>query len=353
MIHVLRIWYARYLCDPQAVVLIVLLLLSFTVLMTMGGMLTPVLVSIMIAYLLDGVSLALEKLKVRRMIAVIFAYFIFITLLLFCLLFLLPLLYHQLSQFIQEIPSMVNKGRQLLLQLPERYPGFISAKQVEGIMNTIGSNTKIIGQQVLSYSIASIPVVFTLSVYVVIVPLLVFFFLKDKDAIINWAVSFLPKERYAAERVGAIMNAQIGNYIRGKVYQIIIFGVASYIVFAMMNLNFASLLGVLSGLSVIVPYVGGVVITVLIALVSYFQYGWGSDFIWINFVYLIIHTLDGYLLVPILFSELVNLHPVVIIVSVVVFGEIWGFWGVFFAIPLAALVDALLAIWPRTLVEDV
>ena len=56
---------------------------------------------------------------------------------------------------------------------------------------------------------------------------------------------------------------------------------------------------------------------------------------------------DGNVLVPILFSEAVNLHPVAIITAVLFFGGIWGFWGVFFAIPLATLVHAVINAWPR------
>jgi len=352
MIQVLKVWYYRYLSDPQAVVLIVLLLFSFTVLMTMGGMLAPVLVSIVLAYLLDGVAQNLERFKVRRLVAVLFVYFIFIMLLLFVLLVLLPLLSHQLSQLIQELPSMVNKGRQLLLQLPERYPDFISAKQVEGMMNTIGSNVRAMGQQILSYSLASIPTIIALLVYVILVPLLVFFFLKDRDVILEWVVDFLPKERTAAKKVWLEMDIQIGNYIRGKVYEIFIVGLVSYIPFSLMGLNFASLLAVLVGLSVIVPYIGAVAVTFPVVFVAYFQWGLGSDFVWVIIAYSIVQAADGNVLVPLLFSEAVNLHPVAIIMAVLVFGGLWGFWGVFFAIPLATLVKALLAIWPRVSIED-
>jgi len=63
--------------------------------------------------------------------------------------------------------------------------------------------------------------------------------------------------------------------------------------------------------------------------------------------YAVIQLLDGNVLVPVLFSEVVSLYPVAIIIAVLVFGGIWGFWGVFFAIPLATLVNAVLRAWPR------
>ncbi len=80
-----------------------------------------------------------------------------------------------------------------------------------------------------------------------------------------------------------------------------------------------------------------------------FQFGAGTEFWSLFAVYLIIQGLDGNLLVPVLFSEAVNLHPLVIILSVVIFGGLWGFWGVFFAIPLATLIKAVVhapAGWP-------
>jgi putative permease len=107
------------------------------------------------------------------------------------------------------------------------------------------------------------------------------------------------------------------------------------------------LLAVLVGLSVIIPYIGASVVTLPVVLIAWFQWGWGSTFVWLTIAYLIIQVLDGNVLVPLLFSEVVNLHPVAIIVAILVFGGIWGFWGVFFAIPLATLVQAILSAWPR------
>ena len=112
-----------------------------------------------------------------------------------------------------------------------------------------------------------------------------------------------------------------------------------------MGLDFAVLLGFLVGISVLVPYLGAVVVTFPMALVAYFQFGWSSDLVWILVAYGIIQLLDGNVLVPILFSEAVNLHPIAIIVAVLFFGGIWGFWGVFFAIPLAILLQSVLKAW--------
>jgi putative permease len=124
-------------------------------------------------------------------------------------------------------------------------------------------------------------------------------------------------------------------------------GIATYIGFAIFNLNYASLLAVLVGLSVILPYIGVVIVSIPVAIVGLLQYGLAPEFAYMFGVYLVIQLLDGNLLVPIIFSEAVNLHPVAIIASVLFFGGIWGFWGLFFAIPLATLVKAVINAWRR------
>lgn len=348
---VIKKWFHRYFSDPQAVLLAILLLTSFTVLMTMSQMLAPVLASVVIAYLLEGVIKTFQQGHIPRFIAVFFVYSTFITVLMFIIIVLLPLVYYQLTQLVQELPSMVIKGHQLLKDLPGKTQ-LISDIQVDAFINSINSRVQDIGNSILSYSLSGITAVITLLIYSILVPLLVFFFLKDKNTILNWFISFLPKDHNVAKNIGLEMDAQMGNYVRGKVYEIFLVGTFTYFPFAYLDLNFASLLAVLVGLSVIIPYVGAVIITIPVFLVAYFQWGIGPDFFWVMGSYLVIQALDGNILVPLLFSEAVNLHPVAIIVSVLVFGGIWGVWGVFFAIPLATLVKALLSAWPRASLEE-
>ena len=149
-------------------------------------------------------------------------------------------------------------------------------------------------------------------------------------------------------RIWHEMNLQMANYVRGKAIEILVVGLVSYVFFLFMGLQYAALLGLLVGLSVVIPYIGAMIVTFPIAAVGYFQWGFGSELLWLMVGYGIIQALDGNVLVPLLFSEAVNLHPIAIILAVLVFGGLWGFWGVFFAIPLATLVKALYNAWPRT-----
>jgi len=142
------------------------------------------------------------------------------------------------------------------------------------------------------------------------------------------------------------MNEQIANYIRGKFIEMLVVGVVTYVVFLVFGLKYAELLALLVGLSVLIPYIGAAAVTVPVVLVAFYQYGTQSEFVYVVIAYLVVQALDGNVLVPLLFSEAVNLHPLAIIVAVLFFGGIWGFWGIFFAIPLATLVKAIINAWP-------
>jgi putative permease len=347
MFDIVSIWYRRYFSHPQAVLLVLLLVISTVVILYFGHMLAPALAAIVIAYLLEGAVNQLERRRIPRLIAVAIIFTLFLAVLIFLLLGVMPILSGQVTNFVQELPRMINEGRELLLRLPEIYPNVINTVQIDNLINGIRAAISGVGQNVLSMSLASIPALVTALIYIILGPVLVFFFLKDKKQLVGWTTAFLPTEHSVLERVWSEMDDQIGNYVRGKVYEIFIVGSVSYTAFSFLGLSYAPLLGVIVGLSVIVPYLGAAVVTLPVALAGYLQLGWGNDFVWIMVAYAIIQALDGNLLVPLLFSDVVNLHPVAIIVSVLVFGGLWGFWGVFFAIPLATLVKSLLNSWPR------
>ncbi len=218
-------------------------------------------------------------------------------------------------------------------------------------MSALRSELTSFGQRVLSLSLSSVVGLIALLIYLVLVPLLVFFFLKDKAKIFAWLGRFLPTDRALATQVWHDVNRQIANYVRGKFWEIIMVWSASFVTFQWLGLDYAMLLGLLVGLSVIIPYIGAAVVTLPVLLIAWFQWGWGADFMWLAAAYFIVQALDGNVLVPLLFSEVVNLHPVAIIVAILVFGGFWGFWGVFFAIPLATLVQAVLSAWPTSTTE--
>ena len=348
MFKVLQSWVHRYFSDEQAVVLAVLLVVGFGVILTLGGMLAPVLTGLILAFLMQGLVNALERLRLPQVVAVWLVFALFMSMLGLFMLVLMPLLWQQLSNLFNELPRMLGEWQSLFLLLPERYPTLITDAQVLQLIEAVRGEVGKFGQWALSFSLSSLPMLVSIMIYLVLVPILVFFFLKDRELIGAWFRGYLPSERALITRVAEEMNKQIANYIRGKVIEILICGVVTYIAFVALGLNYAALLALFVGLSVVVPYIGAVVVTVPVALIGLFQWGLGDQFIYLMVVYGIIQALDGNVLVPLLFSEAVNLHPVAIICAVLLFGGMWGFWGVFFAIPLATLFKAVIDAWPRS-----
>ena len=345
--ELLRDWFKRSFSDPQVVILGVVLLVFFAVIVGLGAWLAPMFASIVIAYLLEAMVSRLQKLGMPRLLAVLIVFLLFLTALFFLLFGLVPIVSRQLSQLVQQFPNYIAQGQVLLKQLPESYPDLISAEQVELIIAQLGQEMATLGQQLLGWSLASVASVIGLVVYLVLVPVLVFFLLKDKELIVGWITDRMPKDRSLVNRVWVESELQIANYVRGKAVEIVIVGAVTYVTFMVLGLDYAALLATLVGFSVLVPYIGAAVATIPIALVAFFQFGWGWDFGQVMIAYAIIQALDGNLLVPLLFSEVVNLHPVAIILAILVFGGLWGFWGIFFAIPLATFIKAVMNAWPK------
>jgi putative permease len=176
---------------------------------------------------------------------------------------------------------------------------------------------------------------------------MVFFLLKDRDPIIAWVRGQLPEERALAAGIWRDVDRKIGAYMRGKTYEIFIVGAFSWVAFTVLRVDYAILLASLSGLSVLVPYVGVVAVGVPVGLVSLVQFGPGAEFAAVLGAYTVIQIIDGNVLAPLLISEAVDIHPIAVVVAILVFGGIWGLWGVFFAIPLATVATSVFDAWPR------
>lgn len=347
MINIIKLWFNRYFSDPDAVLLLVLLLVGFSLIIFMSNILAPVLISIVFAYLLEWLVKYLEKWNMKRLPAVLLVYLAFLAFFLTLFLVLIPLLWKQVAVLFADLPSMLVKIQAQSTLFVQKFPEYFSEQQLEALLSAVMQDAKSWGTTLLSASISSIPGLLAWLVYLVLIPLLVFFFLKDRAIIHHWLVSFLPEKRGLVSQVSQEVSTQIGNYCRGKMIEIFLSWLATYMIFSLMGLKYAMVLGFLLGLSTLIPYVGPVMVMFPVALVAYLQWGWGIELGYVMSVYFLIQALLGNVVEPLLFSEALNLHPVAIIVATLFFGGIWGFWGVFFAIPLATLVKAVLNAWPR------
>ena len=334
--------------NEETVIFSLAILLFFLVISFFGSILTPFMISIVVAYLLVGMQKKIQSYDVSANVALIITFSVFIITGTALLIWLVPLLYIQLQAFILDVPNLINNFLDFISGLPAKFPDLVSSEQISIFFQAVSEEVSAIAQNIVKSSISGIQSAITFLLYIILFPILVYFFLFDRKNIIEGFIKIIPGKREMLTNIWAEMDIQLSNYVRGKTIEIFIVGIAAAIIFASLGLKYSALLSVLVGLSVIIPYVGAFLVTIPIVVVGLLQFGLGTEFYLLIGLYLLLQALDGNLLVPIIFSETVKLHPVVIILAVFIFGSMFGFWGVFFSIPIATFIKAVWNAWPSS-----
>ncbi len=347
MIKLIKDWYTDNLTDPNQVSLALVLIFSIILTYIIVQTIAPILVAIVLAYMLEGLVQHLMKITTAtRHFSVIVVFSLFLIISILTLFMLLPLLLDQLTLLVKSLPEIFNKSKQLILGLYDENE-YIPKDYINNIFLGLQGETSKVGNSIFTFSLTSAGGLFAIIVYAILVPIMIFFMLFDKETINSWIARFFPKKLELTRRAYSELNLKIGNYIRCKFIEIMIVWISSFILFFTLGLNYSLLLSFLCGLSVIIPYVGMIAVTIPIILVAYFQWALGSEFWYVIIGHLLIQAVDGNVVVPILFSDAVNIHPFAILLSILFFGSVWGIWGVFFAIPLAVLISTILNVWPE------
>lgn len=241
---------------------------------------------------------------------------------------------------------ITSKVKILFDKLPSSYKDLVSEKQIQEytlllINKTREAVTPFVTQKIAPFFMDAISFI----VYLIIVPIFSFYMLKDKDKLLSLTKKYLSSNDEVAS-FWLEMNMLISKYLNGKCIHIIIIFLVNWIAFSILGLNYALLLAIGCGLSVIIPYIGMIIITIPVVIIGLIQFGLSSDMMWLVALYTILQILDGYALTPMLFSETLNLDPFFILVAIVVFGALFGFWGVVLAIPLATFIKTIFTKWP-------
>lgn len=332
----------RFFSNEESVYFAILLIFSFFFIILFGNVLLPVIISIVIAFLLNGFMTTLTKYNISQKLSLSITLIVFFGFYL-SLFMALPSLGTEINNLLQNLPIIVSSFQQTLIEMNN----YFSEEEIDQIFANLSNQISILLSSALGQLAGTISLMFNAILYAIMIPLMVFFFLKDKSILLPIASIILPKENGFMQSVFSEMNDQLFNYVTGKFIEMLLVATASYILFAFLGLPYAVLIAILVGLSVIIPIFGAILVTIPVVLIGLYEWGLSENFYWLLSFYLLIQILDGNVLVPILFSTRNNLHPVVIIIAVLFFGGIWGFWGLFFAIPLATFIKAIINSWPE------
>lgn len=359
--NMIREWLSNTLSNRQLVVLGCFILAGVVSIFYLGDILAPVLFSLVLAYLLEPTVTGLNRYGVPRWLTAVALLIVLLSLMVMAFMWLGS---HAsaISEAAQSVLTSIDipaikEWLAKQLEQSEFLQMFMSQRTIDNIdqaeinkqINAVRSELDIEPQFLIRNVVELGGQAVYFAVMILLVPVMAFFMLKDKQALMDWAENYLPQDRGLANTVWSEVDSQIGNYIRGKFIEMIVVGLMTTAVFWYYDFNNYGLFGMLVGISVLVPYVGSIVVTVPIFFLAILDedIGWNSTLFWFMFWYLLVQILDGQLLVPLIFSEAMSMHPLAIIISVLFFGGLWGFWGAFFAIPLAVLVNAIIKAWPR------
>ena len=346
MFDYLKGFFRNYFYEEEQFAALFLLIIAGVLVYFIGSTITPIFVSILIAYLLNGVMSFFEGKNYSKKIAFYFSFTIFLVFYLIVLVSL-PYVTGQIASLINELPAIVAFVQNLFDNLIIRYPNFFTTEQVEEIFASSTSFIPSIAEQVLIQLNTGFSAIMNALIFLILTPILVFFFLKDKNEMLSYVTYFLPNKRILLSQIWSDLNTQLFGYVRGKALEMIIVGSVTTLAFLILGVNYSVILGILVGMSVLIPLFGAILVTIPVVAIGLFQWGLDTPFFIFLFVYLLIQILDGNVLFPLLMGNEVNLHPVLIILAILVFGGIWGFWGLLLAVPIATLIRAVFKVWPK------
>ncbi len=346
MYDYLKSFFRNYFYEEEQFAALFILIIAAVLLYFIGATITPVFISILVAYLLNGVMNFFEEKNYSKKVSFYITFTIFLAFYIFVLLSL-PYVTGQIASLINELPAIVAFVENLFNDLIIRYPNFFTTEQVEEIFASSASLIPSIAEQVLIQLNTSFSAIMNALIFLILTPILVFFFLKDKSEMLSYLTFFLPNKRSLLSKIWSDLNIQLFGYVRGKALEMLIVASITSVAFLFLEVNYSVILGILVGMSVLIPLFGAILVTIPVVAIGLFQWGLDTSFFIFLFVYFMIQILDGNVLFPLLMGNEVNLHPVLIILSILVFGGIWGFWGLLLAVPIATLIRAVFKVWPK------
>jgi putative permease len=198
-------------------------------------------------------------------------------------------------------------------------------------------------KQLIQDSILKLPnFLASLFEWIILVPFFLFFFLRDSRSMRDLFLAITPNILF--ERIYFLtheFNRKLGDYIFAKFIEASIIGVIITIGLSIMGVNFWLIWGILAAITNIIPYIGPVLGMIPAVVVSFIEYGWGPTFIGVLLLFIIANIVDLAIVFPILVSKVVDLHPLVVVVSVIVGSQFFGVVGMVISIPIAAALKLL------------
>ena len=319
----------------------------FLFLWTIKGVLLPIFFACFLAYLLNPIVARLEKWHVQRFIGASIAVFLSILVLVLMALIPWPIISSQLQILHQKLPEMLAWMHQTIANTPALralFPETPDTSWLNQLQTLISENVSVstLGQKVLGYMRQGGSVVLSLLSWGLMLPVLTYFILSNWPYIVKSWRSLMPKRwRLKTWHVTREIDLALSQYMRGLV--LLMFSLALYYAVALRltGLDVGISVGILTGLFVIIPYLGFGIGLLLAVLAAFLQFGFTVPFFAVLVIYVAGQLLESYVLTPRLVGERIGLSPVAVIIALLMFGPLFGFIGMLIAVPASAALVVL------------
>ena len=321
--------------------------------LTLGGLLyalspilAPFLAGAILAYVLNPLVVRLAGKRLSRTFAVVLVLLLALLALVALLLVILPLFYKELRMLAERLPGFVNWLNQSAAPWLAGHLGIAvqfdleTLKQMAG--GAIDSKQGLLSKLLGSAHIGGL-VLAGILVNLLLIPVVLFFLLRDWDDLVARLDGFVPRHLHARTRaIFGEIDAVLAEFLRGQLLVMLVMSVYYVAALWLARLDFALPIGLITGLLVFVPFIGAATGFVLATLAAFLQFGNLADIAWVWLAIGIGQALEGMAATPLLVGERIGLHPVAVIFALLAFGQIFGFFGVLLALPAsAALLVAL------------
>jgi predicted PurR-regulated permease PerM len=313
--------------------LLVVLYVVYIYRVDIGSILKPFLFSAVLAYILNPLVEVFERRNIKRIYSVLIVYLIFTALILLFVFILIPRLVKDIKILVVNLPyySVHIQGR-----MKEFQNSYINSNLPQGLKDIIDENIITLQNMIITALQSTLDVAvntFSKILNIVIIPILVFYMLKDAEYFKNQCMLLMPKRhRNKAILLFRDIDNAFGKFIRGQIIVALFVSILTTLALAILNVKYAVFLGLFSGIANIIPYFGpiiGIIPTVIFAL-----FDSTSKAIYAAMAFIVIQQIESGILTPKIIGESVGVHPVYVILSLFIGGKFMGIAGMVIAVPI-------------------
>lgn len=302
----------------------------------MGDVLLPFVLGSAIAYFLDPVADRLEAMGLTRAMSTAVITVIAILVFVIMALLVIPTLVSQAVNLFEIAPDLTKR---FSIWVTERFPSLLEeGSTLQNSLNSLGTVVKERGGELLNTALSSAAGILNIIMLFVIVPVVAVYMLLDWDRMIAHIDGLLPRDHAPViRRLARDIDKTLASFIRGMGTVCLVLGTYYAIALMLVGLQFGLVVGFIAGLVTFIPYLGALIGGALALGLALFQF-WGD---WVSIglvagIFVIGQVIEGNVLTPKLVGNSVGLHPVWLILSLSVFGTLFGFVGMLVAVPVAA-----------------